>query len=354
MSEINYESVLDNAKLTEKTIAKSGVDIIFIGNPGAGKSTLVSSLSGGECERGVNFGAGLTAELQWCNDAKGRNIRWADTPGVACLKHAEAAAQAISVALNDSLAKGRGVKLIFVCLVDAGRVRTDDIYTAEKVLSSIKLQEGKNLPDNCYSVLFNKFSKSTYARKKFIDKGRNQMEACFKLKSDKLLATTVHIDYIFKNEEMEDEDDALFTDEKQLLWLERTIILNSSTIVDLGKVNKIDTRNLKQKLDEAKERISNEYDKKLEVMQLQNEHEIEKLKLREEQIIQSQVEAEKRHAEREQRMNEQLWESTKLNSETYQNFKRACFSRFSHPLTRNRWKLKKLRQKDNKPKVKLD
>ena len=73
MAEFNYESVIETVKLSKETLKKSGIDIIFIGNPGAGKSTLVSSLSGQKCKSGFNGGPGLTAELQWCNDGKGRN-----------------------------------------------------------------------------------------------------------------------------------------------------------------------------------------------------------------------------------------------------------------------------------------
>ena len=41
------------------------VDIIMCGNPGVGKSTLLSSISKEQFRSGISFGSGLTAKLEW-------------------------------------------------------------------------------------------------------------------------------------------------------------------------------------------------------------------------------------------------------------------------------------------------
>ena len=97
----------------------------MIGNPGAGKSTILSSLSGNHFECGLSFGAGLTNKLQMEADAHGRNIRWFDTAGLgdADEKQAKMALESIQKAIDLATNSNRGVKLIFLCLIDAGRVQ---------------------------------------------------------------------------------------------------------------------------------------------------------------------------------------------------------------------------------------
>ena len=67
--------------ISKRVMKNHGLDVILIGNPGAGKSTILSSLSGHEFECGISFEKGKTTEFQVENDKDGRNIRWIDTAG---------------------------------------------------------------------------------------------------------------------------------------------------------------------------------------------------------------------------------------------------------------------------------
>ena len=116
--------------ISKRVMEKHGLDVILIGNPGAGKSTILSSLSGQHFECGVSFGKGLTTELQMEDDKAGRNIRWCDTAGFgdACVVQAEMAAKSIQDAIDLTMSNNRGTKIIFLCELDAGRVREADLY----------------------------------------------------------------------------------------------------------------------------------------------------------------------------------------------------------------------------------
>lgn len=58
-------------------------DIIFCGNPGVGKSSIATSISGVQFESGISFGSGLTMKLKWNESPTLPGIRFADTPGLA-------------------------------------------------------------------------------------------------------------------------------------------------------------------------------------------------------------------------------------------------------------------------------
>ena len=96
--------------ITQRVMDKDGLDVILIGNPGAGKSTILSSLSGKHFECGVSFGKGLTTQFQMENDGNNRNIRWFDTAGLgdACVIQAEMAAKSIQDAIDFAMKEKRG------------------------------------------------------------------------------------------------------------------------------------------------------------------------------------------------------------------------------------------------------
>ena len=72
--------------------------IIVIGNPGAGKSTILNGLAGEVLfKSGVSIGEGLTYKLDERTNDKGTFF---DTPGLADDTHREAAGEAISTALR--------------------------------------------------------------------------------------------------------------------------------------------------------------------------------------------------------------------------------------------------------------
>ena len=90
---------------------------MFIGNPGAGKSTLANCVAKKNLfESGINYGQGLTFQLDW----KVHNgITYIDTPGLADIKLRQEAAKAITEALK----KDGIYQIFFVITLQSGRLR---------------------------------------------------------------------------------------------------------------------------------------------------------------------------------------------------------------------------------------
>ncbi|KAJ3349751.1 hypothetical protein GGF32_005302 [Allomyces javanicus] len=121
--------------------------VLFVGNPGTGKTTLFNSIAGKVIGKsGVSFGGGIMFEnLQY---AIVDGIKWVDTPGLADVKQRELAAKGITMALKQP---GR-YRLIFVVTEKAGRANPLDVATIATVLNAI---DQKNIP---FGVIINKVS----------------------------------------------------------------------------------------------------------------------------------------------------------------------------------------------------
>ena len=104
----------------------------MVGNPGAGKSTLLNSiLRHPHFKSGYSQGTGLTYQL----DIKTINgVNYLDTPGLSDIERRKAAAKAITRSL-----KQNGIYLVyFVCNLDSGRLRPDDVTLLKLILESAK------------------------------------------------------------------------------------------------------------------------------------------------------------------------------------------------------------------------
>lgn len=125
----------------------------MVGDPGTGKSTILTSLCDGNAqfESGNSFGSGLTDRL---HSVVYNGKRYSDTPGMNDITMKEAAAAAIAAAVL----KGGRVKLVFVLTLEAGRVRASNLATVRVVLEA--LHEKEIATDGCFGVIINKMTQS--------------------------------------------------------------------------------------------------------------------------------------------------------------------------------------------------
>lgn len=123
--------------------------VIFIGNPGVGKSTLLNGIIGDIIFRsGISYGRGLTQRVQTYTHGR---ITYGDTPGLDDIKSRKQAAAEISAALKSG---EDDYKLVFVVTLEGGRIRPADVTTMKLVLDA--------LPENIdahHGIIINKLSK---------------------------------------------------------------------------------------------------------------------------------------------------------------------------------------------------
>jgi len=228
-------------------------DIVFCGNPGVGKSTLLSSISGNHFESGISFGAGLTAKLQFQNDPHNKDTRWADTPGLADIELAELAAKAINDALEDASKNKRKVKIFFVVTAESGRIRPADHLTINKVMGCIKVTNNES-KDNKYGVIVNKCN--WLKRKRLAEKGVMRLTAVFNQKSSNNTFSTNFVTFLPMVPELD-----LAENERYHFKNLRVFVSQVPGIESIESVTKIDTRNMAKQLEDQAKKYKMEMEK---------------------------------------------------------------------------------------------
>ena len=104
--------------------------ILFIGNPGTGKSTMLNCLAGEKLfKSGQSYGKGMTYQLE---EKIYNGYKYIDTPGLSDHKLREEAGKAISTALK----AGGKHKIVFFIRVENGRAVAEDVSTMKLVLDA--------------------------------------------------------------------------------------------------------------------------------------------------------------------------------------------------------------------------
>jgi len=262
MDEKKEQDTMGEHKENVKSMVSWGpTDIVFCGNPGVGKSTLLSSISGCRFESGLSFGAGLTVKLQFQNDPHNKDTRWADTPGLADIELAESAAKAINSALEDASKNNRKVKIFFVVTSESGRIRPADHLTINKVMGCIKVTDNLT-KDNKYGVIVNKCN--WLKSKKHAKKGAMKLTAVFNQKSPNNEFSTNFVAFLPMVPELD-----LAENKSHYFKNLRTFVGQVPGIDSIESVTKIDTRNMAKQLEDQAKKYRMEMEKLEEKMENQ-------------------------------------------------------------------------------------
>lgn len=188
---------------TEEPIEHISIDhaIIFAGNPGAGKSTLMNIFSNKLLfKSGYSDGTGITTKSRpeyFFDKRLGRPVVLYDTPGITDAVTLEDTIKETSEAIREK----KFFSIIFVVTLEAGSTRGPDVAILSLLISKIN-QAGCELTDN-YGIIFNKFGKNAIQSFSTVD--------WFK-KFGGNFPSTKHVLLLPKKEELHDEDNAYTSD----------------------------------------------------------------------------------------------------------------------------------------------
>ena len=243
------------------------VDIIFLGNVGTGKSTLLSNLSGHQFPSGINMGVGKIPEIEFVQDKTRPGTRWSDTAGLSDIEHAEKAAQSIYNAFDRAREQKRAVKLFFVLVLRNGRLDEAEVFTIRRALESIKIPGGKTLGKDQYTVIINQVKKKTMS--KLMDSTeRFKVEKYFT--SDFIKYPTKYIHYIPFDDDLDEADNAKFSNKEAFKNLEDYVFNVAPSIKMIEKVEIINTDDLLDQINDMKlknKRLEAEFDERFEAAQ---------------------------------------------------------------------------------------
>ena len=193
-----WRKLKDLAKALGTSAARAtNTSIIAIGNPGAGKSTILNALAGEVLfKSGISFGHGITYQLDERENNRGKFF---DTPGLADDTYREVAGKAISTALR----KGGNFRILFFVTTQAGRVVRQDITTLKLVLDAVP--EIRNL----YGIVINKVPEKVAEGLKNIENANMFLTKLFTGIEEGRRCAQTNIAYLMQKSELESKDNKL-------------------------------------------------------------------------------------------------------------------------------------------------
>ena len=244
--------------------------IVVIGNPGAGKSTILNGLAGEVLfESGVSIGDGMTYQLDERENARGTFF---DTPGLADNTLREAAGKAISTALR----KGGNFKILFFVMTEAGRVVRQDITTLRLVLDAV--------PEirNQYGIVINKLPKNVLKKLKLPGNAGNFLTKLFTGIPDDRRCAQSNITYLPHSSDLDAEDN-------MLIDLDEMITHNGESFTDFV-YGQVPTVNLT--VDKAGDIKTSEFDQMNDVLEEleQKMNKDRKMFLEQQELLRAQLE----------------------------------------------------------------
>lgn len=230
-----YISRNSRKREVRKIIAKT--DLILIGNPGAGKSTILNGLLGDiQFKSGPCLDGSLTGEFLLKTDAHGNSFM--DTPGLSDFKTRKDAAAEITKAIKKSSQEEGSLKLIFVLTLESGRVRATDTTTMKLVLDA--------LPQNTqYGILVNQIYP------KIVDKlysDQDNLDKLYTCLNQGRQNKTVHIHLIEIDKNLENMDNAALTPSSDLIQFINLLPSSSLNAENIKGINATEMGDMIEKM----------------------------------------------------------------------------------------------------------
>jgi len=215
--------------------------IALVGNPGAGKSTILNGIAGRPVFRSGLAGGVLMTVLDKhdCTTYGNSSVTLFDTPGLVDIQRKKQAGEEIDKVLSEDLS----IKIAFVVTLEKGRVKPDDAMTIRVVLEAIKSIDVNDM----FGIILNQLSKSVM---KMLD---NEKEAYAMLrKSLTGEFQTSHWIAVPIDPMLSDESDGMLMTDNLLAFFSTLPETKPPDAV----VEEVDTSDMELKIEEQQQRIN--------------------------------------------------------------------------------------------------